>query len=268
MRVLLVAPDYSADAPTRGLVGGLVAAGHHLTVATAADVPIDERDGRLRVVGCHRRDPCPTHWMREGSVAVTRLLRMLLQEEEPQVVHVMGWSRLTCDPVLTAAQEGVPALVELTDHRATCLLGTRLRPESGEVCDRTYGPYECVPCAAQVPPHPTWVATDQAYLSFGERAAALGRELALARARLVPDEQHGQDLVLGLGAPPGPLLVSPGPHDPARVPFYEDLYGRIASLGAPGPGEVGERAWFEERMRATAESAWDAGARAAGVNPD
>lgn len=267
MRVLLFAPDYPADPHAAELVRGLASAGHHLTVATATGAPVDELDGRLRVVGCHRRDPCPTHWMREGSVAVTRLLRRLLEEEEPDIVHVMGWSRLTSDPVLTAARVGVPALVELTDHRATCLLGTRRRPESGESCDRTYGPYECVPCAAQVPPLATWVAKDQAYMSFGERAAALGRELALARVRLIPNEEHGEELVYGLGALPGPLLVSPDSLAPGRVPFHVDLYRRIASLGAPGPEEVGEQTWFEERMRATAEATWDAGARAAGVNP-
>lgn len=267
MKVLLVGPDHPADPRDAGLARGLADAGHAVTVTAATGAALDEREGDLRVLGWHRGDPCPTHWMREGSVEVTRWLRGVLHEHAPDVVHVMGWTRLTNDPVLTAARAGVPAVVELFDHRATCLLGTRRRPEDGAACERTYGPYECVSCAAQVPPAPTWVTTDRAYLSFGERAAALGRELALARARLIPDEAHGEALVRALGMPLGPLIVAPPASHPDRVRFHEDLYRRVVELGHPSGEEVGQEAWFEERMRASAEEAWDEGARAAGVDP-
>lgn len=240
MRVLFVAPDLEEALP-------LAAAADEARFATAT--PTDDPRADVLV----RDDPCPTHWMREGSVRVSRWLRGLLHAFDPDVVHVCGWERLTSDPVLTAARAGVPAVVDLVDHRVTCLLHTRRRPEDGEACERTYGPYECVPCAG----HPAWVARDRAYLAFGERAAALGRELALARARLVPDEEHGEALVRALGGPVGPLLVTPPPGHPERVAFHAGLYRRVVEAGPPSAEEAGSEEWFEERMRAAAEAAWD-----------
>ena len=240
MKVLLVAPDLAEALP-------LADAADEARFVTAT--PTD--DPRAEVL--LRGDPRPTHWMREASVAVTRRLRGLLHTYAPDVVHVLGWTRLTSDPVLTAARAGVPAVVDLVDHRVTCLLHTRRRPDDGAPCERTYGPYECVPCAG----HPQWVARDRAYLAFGERAAALGREFALARARLVPDEEHGEALVRALGAPVGPVLVAPPAGHPERVAFHADLYRRVAAAGPPSQEEAGTEPWFEERMRAAAEAAWD-----------
>ncbi|MDA1264403.1 MAG: hypothetical protein O2816_04915 [Planctomycetota bacterium] len=272
MKVLLVEPTYPVPGSRgvhrgRDLALGMAAAGHLVEVLAAGPprghehARSREHDGAVSLHRVHRADPYPEHWMRESCVAVTRLVRGLVGELEPDVMHVSAWTGLTADLVLVAARAGVPAVIELRDHRATCLLGDRVRPESGAACAETYGPYACVRCAAQVPPKPSWVPTDMAYLSFGQRAAALGRELALARARLVPDEDHGEALVRALGAEIGPLLVAPSDEHPDRVAFHLGLYGRVVELGPPGPSEVGDEAWFEERLRAADEAAWDAAAR-------
>lgn len=255
MKLLLVAPRL--DERVQRLASGAVGAGHEVSLWFASgDPPAGVRADTFR-----REDPCPTHWMREGSVEGTRALRGVVHELAPDVVHVFGWTGLTSDIVLTAARAGVPSVVELHDHRSTCLLRTRRRPEDGSECTRTYGPYDCVPCASSVHPTP-WVTMEKAYMTFGERAGALGRELALARARLIPSEQHGEELVRHLGHGVGPLFVLPP--ESAEREFFEGLYTRVAEAGAPSEDETGTEQWFEERMRAAEEGLWDEGFAAGG----
>ncbi len=244
MKLLVVAPQPEEAGPLLACADQVWIAG-----SEPADLP------GLRLF--QRDDPCPTHWMRSGSVPATRWLRGLLRELAVDLVHVRAWQGFTHDPVLVAARLGIPAVVDLPDHSATCLLGTRRRPEDGTPCGETYGPYACVPCAARVQPVPRGLGTDRAYLAFGERAAALGREIALARARLVPSAEHGEQLVRALGTALGPLLVAPPRGEPGHDAFYRDLYRRVVALGPPPPEEVGERPWFAERMRAASEEAWD-----------
>jgi Glycosyl transferase 4-like domain len=274
MRVLIATPawpptgfDVERARRAEALGRGALEDGHDVQVlaggsATSRElVREDSRDEGIELVSLRRGDPWPTHWMRGGDVGVTRELEALLAERRPDVLHVVGWARLTHDLVLTAARAGVPAVLELWGHAASCLLGTRRRPEDGAACDRTFGPYECVSCAAKVPPATPWVPTDQAYLNAGHRAAAIGRELALARARLVPDEDHGEALMRGLGGEFPPLLVPPPEGDPAWLPFHTDLWRRVAGQGPPPAREVGEPEWFESRLRAAAEANWDRAAR-------
>lgn len=185
-----------------GLARALAAAGHDPIVVAGSSEPAGGDDLRLeethveglRVVRFHRPDLYFDHWQKSRSVRVSEAFRDLLRREQPDLVHVLHWLRLSRDLVLSAAREGVPAVVSLNDLWTSCPLTFRLDPKTRTVCHKPLAAVQCISCAGQVPPRTPWVPLEGALLEFAGREADLARELKLARRILVPSRSHAERL--------------------------------------------------------------------------
>ncbi len=133
-----------------------------------------------------RADVHAEHWQKSWHPATTRALRRLLREEAVEVLHVLGWRGLTRDLVHAAARERVPAVVSLQDASTSCLLGTRVLPEGGD-CAVPAAANPCLSCAGRTGLRTPWVPPDAQFLAQYTHFEDLGRELRLARVRLVHD---------------------------------------------------------------------------------
>jgi len=242
----------------QALARAAAAAGHEVTVVAGSvepgprfriteDTDHDPTSGAaITVRRFHRSDLYFDHWQKGRSVEVTDAFRELLSELQPDVLQVEHWLRLSNDLVATAAQAGVPAVVRLNDHTTTCLLTFRVHPGDRRPCPRAYSPSECVRCAALIPPRTPWIPVEQQYMAFAQRSATLGRELKLARARLVPSLAHGTLLAKRLGdasldmrvVPPLRTVRLHAAHSPARPTSGERW--RLGSWGHSSPVKGGE----------------------------
>ena len=233
MKVLLCVHGYppeqlgGTERSAQQLARGLVARGHEvvvvagsLEVASEPGLRVSEAsDGDVRVLRLHRPDLYFDHWQKSRSVRVAQELRRILQEEQPDLLHVLHWLRLSRDLVVTAARAGVPAVVSLNDHWVGCPLTFRVDPRTRASCEQPLSALGCSSCAGSLPPHTPWVPREAAMMELAQREQQLARELRLARVVLAPTRAHAARIArlapeLGLGdvelAPPAapPLLTS------------------------------------------------------------
>jgi glycosyltransferase involved in cell wall biosynthesis len=166
----------------------------------------------IRVRRIHRADLYFDHWQKSASARVARAFREILREERPDLVHVHHWIRLTRDLVACAAAEGIPAAVTLHDLWTSCLITFRVRPDTRDFCEAPLAADPCLDCAQLVPPRTPWVPREGQHLLLAERRAELVRELALARAVLVPSRAHAESLARFLGLELAGLALEVLPH--------------------------------------------------------
>lgn len=240
MRVLIAARA-ARNARWAGLAAGLEGAGLS-----------------CRVVSPTRSDRWPEHWHKSRSPEAAESWRAALVAERASVAVVDGWRGTSDDLVRVAARAGVPSVLFLGEHDATCALGTRLRATDGAHCDAVEGFHPCLVCAAEAPPRATWVPGEQRPLLFGRRRAALAAELAAARVVAVPSEAHGALLERHGASFTGPPTVIEGGAEaatPARLDAWREVLRAAHERAAPS---VPPEAWFEARLAVEELRAWDA----------
>jgi len=204
-----------------------------------------------------RTDRWPEHWHKSRSPEAAEAWRGALEHERVSVAVVDGWRGLSDDLVRVAARAGVPCVLYLDEHDATCALGTRLRATDGAACDAVEGFHPCLGCASEAPPRATWVPVEQRPLIFGRRRAALAAELAAARAVVVPSDAHAARLARHGAALTGPPVVIAGGLEtvsPAQLVAWRAVLRGASERGAPS---VAPEAWFEARLAAEELRAWD-----------
>lgn len=207
IRELLPESMRDTEREVQALARALAARGNLVVVAAGARRPeaytpgpsagariVSTADGDVAVHRIERTDLHVDHWQKSGSTAVARLFRELLRRERPDVLHLHHWRRLTRDLVHGAALEGVPAVVTLHDHWTTCLVATRVRPDTLATCASELAANPCLACAQRLPPKTPWVPIEAQYMALSERGRDLARELALARAVTVPSAAHAAAL--------------------------------------------------------------------------
>lgn len=273
MKVLVVAGDSAAqrDDASR-LARGIAAAGSRASVLAAmrgdGEPRIEREGGALRLV---RTDAAPDHWQRSRSASASALVRGVLREEAPDLVHVLGWRGLTRDLVALSGAAGIRAVVTISDAWFGCLVGDRVRRDAPEdPCTRTLGPSPCLGCAESAAGRTPWVPIEARYLAVAERLRDTSNELALARHVFAADslcaEAGPEELVRRALALPLPSArftrVADAGDAAAHLPGYE------AALGTEPPPAAGRTpAWWEERMQVEAERAWDESFRRASEEP-
>lgn len=259
MKVLLVAGDGACDAAA-DLARGLAASGWDARVLAAArgeGEPRVERAGDgLRLV---RTDAAPGHWQRTRSAAAARLVRALLREEAPDLVHVLSWRGLTHDLVALATEAGLRAVATLSDPWFGCLVGDRARRDAGPGpeprCAEPLGPMPCLGCAEAASGRTPWVPIEARFLAVAERRRDVLRELELARRVIVPDEAAADAARRALGSDLARVTFAPlGPTPDAAA--HASVYASALEGPAPAPSAQ-EPAWWVERMQVEAERAWD-----------
>ncbi len=214
MKVALFALGYpphdtgELERSTRALAHGLCAAKCEVLVVAGSSRRSErangiehdeEHDGGVRVLRLRRDDLFIDHWHKTLAPAATRAIRGVLREFAPDVVHVLHWQRLSRDLVLSAAREGVPAVVSLNDAWLSCPITTRVHTGSGLPCAALVGPMPCIACAGRTAPRTPWVTQEQAFMALAERQRDLLRELQLARVLITPSAAHGRTLERQLG---------------------------------------------------------------------
>ena len=242
MKVCLVAHGYppelvgGTEKAMQGLARGLARRGHGVLVVAGSMRfeggfrTTEARDGAIGVVRIHRDDLYFDHWQKSASPRVAAAFREVLRRERPDVVHVHHWIRLSRDLAATAALEGIPAVLTLHDLWTSCLVAFRVRPGTREFCEVPLAPDPCLACAAGAPPRTPWRPRAEQVAALAEHKADLLRELALARAVLVPSAAHGAALQRFLGLAQDTLALTVVPHgrDLALTPR--------TPLAAPGAG--------------------------------
>lgn len=248
--------------------------GHDVCVAVAsrgerAGAPeelVELRGGQVRLARLSRSDGFPEHWHKSSSPEVAAQVRELLARFAPEVAHVHSWSGLTRELVTLCARAGVPAVVELRDAWTSCLVGTRVRPDTREACDVSAATNPCLACARHAPPATPWVPLEAQYMLFAERERDIARELALASSVLVDGELALERARRWLGASASQARFELAPRVPtgrARSDGERDwvdewlaIYARARTSGAPRE-RAGVEDWYSERMRSFALEQWD-----------
>jgi glycosyltransferase involved in cell wall biosynthesis len=161
----------------------------------------EARDGvSFRLERWTRPDLYFDHWHKSKSARVGTAFRQLLRREQPDLVHVLHWLRLSRDLVAIASGLGIRTIISMGDSWINCPLTFRVLPESGEICDKALSPVHCIACSGRVAPRTPWVSMEAGFMQLGERTRDLALELQLAGARLVPSRSFGERLLAGLGA--------------------------------------------------------------------
>ena len=125
--------------------------GHDARLLTGSHVPWPEaglEEVELEGIPAwrvHRDDLFFDHFAKLWHPGVGRLFAGVLEEFQPDVVHVHQWIRLTCDLVEIAEERGVPTVVTLHDLYTSCPRCFRVRPDD-EHCERTLSVASCVDC--------------------------------------------------------------------------------------------------------------------------
>ncbi len=209
----------------------------------------------LEVVVLTRSDLWPEHWHKTRSPEVADRWRAALTAHAPEVAVVDGWLGASDDLVRVAARANVPSVLILDGHEATCALGSRRRSSDGAPCDAVEGLHPCLSCASAAPPRANWLPQDEQVLRFMQRRTALEAELAAARVIGARSRSHAAVLCArGIAPPNGPVVLD-------SADSWHAALQRAHSAGAPS---VAAEGWFEARMTAEGQRAWDAAARAAG----
>lgn len=144
----------------------------------------------IRVLRLPRTDLYYDHWQKSSSPAIHTRVRELIRSEQPDVVAVHHWTRLSRDLVLAAAREGVPATVHLHDYWTSCPIAFRIKPTAGSFCESSANGMVCPPCAGTLTPFTPWVQMEEHFIALAGRQADLRRELKLARTVSAPSHAH------------------------------------------------------------------------------
>ena len=99
----------------------------------------------IPVFRLHRQDWFFDHYARSYNADAERMIVDVLAREEPDVVHVHQWIRLTNNIVELAEAEGIPAVVTLHDTYTSCPRAFRVHRDGGP-CRRELSVENCVPC--------------------------------------------------------------------------------------------------------------------------
>lgn len=259
MKTLFVAGDRASDvALARYLARELAAADRATSVLVAARgegaTRVERTDGGARIV---RADAAPDHWQRSRSAAVAALMRALIREEAPDLVHVLSWRGLTHDLVALAAEQGVRAVVTLAEPWFACLVGDRVRRDVAEAgaCAAPLGPMPCLACADRAHGPTPWVPIEARYMAVAERRRDALRELRLARRVVVADEASADAARRALSDPLADVefAFAADPRDAARIASIHADARR-----SPAPASAAKAPdWWVERMESEAERAWD-----------
>jgi hypothetical protein len=205
-----------------------------------------------------REDLHPDHWHKSLDPTTSGKCAQLAREWRADVAHVHHWQGLSRDLLLALSRVGIPAVITLHDAWAACPIGDRIRTEDGRDCDAVIGAHPCLACAGRRGPSTPWVPLEQGFLLLAERQRDLLRELELARVCWVTESAL-------LEALPRWLATELSLRSMIE-PDVEALRGGYREALARGAPAVAPAEWFEERMRAEEQRAWDercrSGARA------
>lgn len=248
MKILQVLHDFppgtvgGTESYVHALCGALSGRGHECVVlagsaetASEPDLTTTQQDGLVLVryrAGSWR----PGYWAYAYDPVAEGLIRSLLQDKKPDLVHVHHWLRLTTNLVAICAEQKIPAVVTLHDQWVVCPRINRLKP--GDVfCDSRYTPTLCVPCVHR----DAWVEEGEIARELELRYRQTRQELALACRLIVPSFAQRDFLhqitglsgdrfrVLPLGTPwplPGraPVRESRAPGSPLALAHWGGLW--------------------------------------------
>ena len=138
----------------------------------------------------HRGDLFFDHWQKSACPQVGQHFEDILREEQPDVINVQHWIRLTRDLVARAARQGVPAVTTLNDLWTTCLIAFRVRPDSQRFCDSKLRPFPCAGCAASLAPDTFWMGQTSLIEVVEDFAEDTRRELELSAVVTAPCAGH------------------------------------------------------------------------------
>lgn len=127
------------------------AAGHDVKLLTGSLVAWEkagleetEVEG-IPVYRLHRQDWFFDHYARHYSPDAERMIVEVLAREQPDVVHVHQWIRLTSNIVELCEAEGIPTVVTLHDVYTSCPRAFRVHRD-GNPCERELSTENCVEC--------------------------------------------------------------------------------------------------------------------------
>lgn len=171
------------------------AAGHDVVVAAGSIesgydgfVAQDDTAG-IRLYRISQRGLYAERWDHGASPWIERCFRGLLEEHEPDLVHVHHWVRLTRTLVQCAYALGVPSVVTAHDLQATCPRIFRVR-EDDAFCERPLSLESCLDCV----PRESWMHDEEVGVQIERFIADYRNELELASAIVVPGKAHGEVL--------------------------------------------------------------------------
>lgn len=199
---------------TQALARKLAGRGHGVTVV-AGTMAWDGTEGRrlewdedpatgakIAVHRIQRGDFYFDHWQKAHHPGAGALFLEIVDEVQPDLVHVQHWIRLTSDLAWRAATRGIPSVVTLNDLWTNCLVAFRVRPDTGAFCSVPMAPDPCLGCAEHVPPKLVWQAPEEQAKALRDYRAIARRELEVARVLFAPSRTHGEAASAWLGLEP------------------------------------------------------------------
>ena len=170
----------------------LRARGVDIVVISGSDVPhagVDVRQELHDGVVVHRLSKLPDEWDRQGFTRprLLALVRALLQQERPDVLHVHSTASLGAGITEIARQLGLPVVMTFHDLWVTCARYFRV-PVGGVSCPTGVDRTPCTTCiACDVGMPADWVTR-----ALAERDRLLRAEVALAAACTAPSATAAQ----------------------------------------------------------------------------
>ncbi|MHC5072762.1 MAG: glycosyltransferase [Planctomycetota bacterium] len=165
-----------------------------LQVAPVEQVDELDLDG-LRVLRVHRDDLYFESWFKCYHPGVSATLERVFAAEQPDVVHVHHWLRLTSDIARLARAGGAVTAVTLHDYFAVLARVVRRVGED----------------QAAMPALPDYMPESEGREAFEFHRQDLHDELLSAQLRFVPSNAHGEGLARMAPGELGELLVTPPP---------------------------------------------------------
>ena len=183
------------------LARSLVARGHEVYIV-AGTMRYEEEDPRaepfeqdgLRGTFLLRADYYFDSWEKSYCARTAALFEEIVRREQPDLVHVHHWVRLSRNLVSRAARAGVPSVVTLHDLWSTCLICFRVKPDHS-FCTAELLPRNCLDCVGTSP----WMGKTERERAVNLLKQDVQNELRLAQRRIVPSQAHGDliDSVVG-----------------------------------------------------------------------
>ncbi|MCA8970176.1 MAG: glycosyltransferase [Planctomycetes bacterium] len=93
----------------------------------------------------HRSDTYSDYWDKAHYDPAGALFEQILEDVQPDIVHVHQWIRMTDDLVVRALRQGIRSLVSLHDLYSSCPACFRLRPDDSH-CERVVSFESCGDC--------------------------------------------------------------------------------------------------------------------------
>lgn len=160
--------------------------GVEVVVVSGTDVPhagVDVLREEFAGVAVHRVPKLPDEWDRQGFVRprIHGLVRAVLQEERPDVLHVHSSASLGLGLAPLARGLGVPVVATFHDLWSTCARYFRL-PIAGVTCPTGAGREPCVRCIGA----DVGLPSDAVRAALAERDRLVRAEVAAATALTAP----------------------------------------------------------------------------------